>query len=406
MLTGKMVRVRYAKDRIVPYYLDTSDETWQMTAEQLLELFRDMQGHTRGELEEVLSETFGDEATLVHQGLAKLLEDRCEFEVVSGQPPDVTRSLVFRASTQHRQKADEENSPTTAFDREAVIAEVATAMGITKEEVERSLFADLKTEQKLVGFKDLSTEHLLERYNVSLAQAVLLRATRVHVTIIGEPPPRYRQLLRQVKFRRLLCEMERTGPDTYVLHLDGPLTLFSSTLKYGLQLAQFLPTVLLCKKFEVRAELRWGPQKKSKYFLLTPKEGLVSHAPDHGMYVPEELGVFVEAFRKRVTDWEILEESEVYPLGNGYWVPDFQLIHKASGETVRMEVLGFWRKSSAIKHLQTLQLYLKQPYILAVSDDLHIEEHVEELPAGLHRFRHMPLADEVAKLAAKAIGLE
>ena len=99
MLTGKMVRVRYARDRVLPYYLDTRDEAWRQVAEQLLELYRAMVGRTRGEIEELLAETFGDEAgTLVHQGLAKLLEDRCEFEVASGHPPEQLRAAVFRAA--------------------------------------------------------------------------------------------------------------------------------------------------------------------------------------------------------------------------------------------------------------------------------------------------------------------
>ena len=49
-----------------------------------------------------------------------------------------------------------------------------------------------------------------------------------------------------------MCEAERTGPDAYCLHLDGPLSLFSATQKYGLQLALFLPAVLRCRDFELR----------------------------------------------------------------------------------------------------------------------------------------------------------
>ncbi len=70
-----------------------------------------------------------------------------------------------------------------------------------------------------------------------------------------------------------------------------------------------------------------------------------------------------------------------------------------------MEVLGFWRKSSAVKHLQYLQRYATEPFILAVSDQLHIDEILEDMPAGIHRFRHIPLADEIARLAAEAVGV-
>src|SRR3954468_17719841 len=104
MLTGKQVRVRFVRDRVIPYYPDTPDVVWQEQAERLLEVFRGLAGRTRGELEGELDDAFGETTTqLVHQGLAKLLEDRCDFEVQSGHPPDQLREAVFRAATAHRQ---------------------------------------------------------------------------------------------------------------------------------------------------------------------------------------------------------------------------------------------------------------------------------------------------------------
>jgi predicted nuclease of restriction endonuclease-like RecB superfamily len=400
MLTGKLVRVRYGRERILPCYLDVNDAAWVEVAGRLLELFRGQTGRTRGELEADLEEAFGDDpAQVVHQGLAKLLQDRCEFEVVSGQPPERLREAVFRAAAESRSGPD-------PFDREAVLREVAAELGTDPEAVEQGLFADLKSEQHLVSFKDITAERLVQRYNVALAQAVLLRSTRVHVAIRGEPPRRYRQLLRLVKFHRLVCDVEKTGPDSYQLHLDGPLSLFSATQKYGLQLALFLPAVLLCRDFELRAELRWGAQRRPKTFTLASSEGLVSHYPDTGTYVPLELAMFAELFRKKAEAWDIVEETEVFPLGDGFWVPDFRLIHRASGQAVLLEVLGFWRRSSAEKHLARLREHARVPYLLAVSDQLRIDEaELEGLPAGVHRFRQMPLPDEVARLAGEVLGV-
>lgn len=406
MLTGKLVRVRYARDRILPYYIKPNDETHLLLAEGLIDLFRTMIGRTRGELEDLLTETFGeDTGTLLHQGLAKLLEDGCEFEMAADRPPEELRQRVFTAATLQRCGDGDADAPLGPFDRQAALAAVGRELELTPEQVEQGLFADLKSEQKLIAFKEPTPEGLLQRYNEALAQAVLLRAIRVNVTIEREPPQRYRQLLRVLKFRRLLCEVERTGPERYVLHIDGPLSLFSATQKYGLQLALFLPSVLLCRQFQLDAELRWGAQKKPKTFQLTHRDGLVSHVPDHGTYTPPELRLFVESFRKRVADWELHEETEVHPLGNGFWVPDFRLVHRPTGRDVLLEVLGFWRKASAVKHLQYLQRYADRPFLLAVSDQLHIDEAVDELPVGLHRFRHMPLADEVARLAGAALGI-
>jgi predicted nuclease of restriction endonuclease-like RecB superfamily len=398
VLTGKMVRVRYARDRIVPYYLDGDGPEWREVAERLLDLFRAHKGRTRGALEEELRDAFGDATTqLVHQGLAKLLEDRCEFEVVSGQPPEQLREAVFKLAAARRR---ESRPGQHAFDRAAVLAEVGATVGLEAPAVDQGLFADLKSEQALTEFKDITAERLLQRYNVALAQAVLLRSTGVTVNVRGEPPQRYRQLFRQVKFHRLVCEAEATGPGACCLRLDGPLSLFTSTQKYGLQLALFLPSLLQCRDFDLHADLRWGPQRKPKVFTLSARDGLVSDRPDTGMYVPPELAMFVELFRGKVEGWMISQEVDVQQLGSGFWVPDFRLEHKVSGRTVLMEVLGFWRRSSVERHLERLRAHAREPFLLAVSDQLRIDDaELEGLPGAVYRFRQMPLADEVARLA-------
>src|SRR5262249_6605931 len=161
-----------------------------------------------------------DPGQLVHQGLAKLLEDRCEFEVVSGHPPEQLRELVFTtAAARRRGQQGELPVPAMPLDRNAILQEVAARLALTPEAVDQGLFADLKSEQRLVRFKDITAERLLQRYNVALAQAVLLRSTRVQASIRHEPPQRYRQLFRLVKFHRLVCQVEATGPDAYCLRL-------------------------------------------------------------------------------------------------------------------------------------------------------------------------------------------
>jgi predicted nuclease of restriction endonuclease-like RecB superfamily len=404
MLVSKQVRVRYARDRIIPHYLDVEDPSWLEVAERLIELFRGAERRTRGELEQDLEEAFGDDPTqLVPQGLAKLLEDRCEFAVDSAHSPEDLREAVFRAAAAQRQQLTDVS---TTFNRDAVLREVAATLNTTPEVIVQSLFADLKSEQRLTRFEDITPQRLLQRYNVALAQGVLLRAVRVHVTIRNEPPQRYRQLLRRIKFHRLVCEIERLTPETYQLHLDGPMSLFTATQKYGLQLALFLPALLHCRDFELKAELRWGAQRKPKHFTLTPRDGLASHQTDSGVYVPPEMAMFVELFRKRAADWEIHEETEIFPLGTGFWVPDYRLTHRPTGQTVLLEVLGFWRRSSAEQHLARLRQHVVQPFLLAVSDQLHIEDiDLEILPAGIHRFRNLPLPDEIMRLASELLGL-
>jgi uncharacterized protein len=400
MLPTNLVRVRNVRTRLSPQYLDPSSEAWREIAEQVLEVFHNKNGVSRGELEAELEELIGNHpGQILFQGLAKLLEDRCEFEVVSGHPPPEIREKVFAEATKRRAEG--------TFDRDAVLSQVAVELGLSSEAVERGLFADLKSEQRIVRFEDISVTRLIERYNVALAQAILLRATSVTIEIRNETPARFRQLFRSIKFHRLICDAEQTARGTTTLRLDGPLSLFSATQRYGLQLALFLPTLLQCKDFELRAEVRWGVQRKEKNFILTKSEGLVSHLPDHANWTPPELQMFVELFRKKIQGWEIDEEAEVLPLGKSWWAPDFRLTHRPTGKTVLLEVLGFWRRGSAESHLARLRQFAGRPFLLAVSDQLKIDdEELESLPAEIHRFRSMPQPDEIVRLATRVEGEE
>src|SRR4051794_16831223 len=104
MLTGKLVRVRYVRDQIVPLYLDAADVQWLQVAEQLIGIFRSSNGAARGQLEQEIEDLFGDLPNpQIHQGLAKLLEDRCDFEVQSSLPPEEVRDAVFSAAARKRQ---------------------------------------------------------------------------------------------------------------------------------------------------------------------------------------------------------------------------------------------------------------------------------------------------------------
>src|SRR4051812_26358221 len=103
MLPGPLVRVRYARDRILPYFIDPANDEWLQVAEQLRDLYQAHIGEPRGTIEDSIDELFGDDNnTLVQRGLAKLLEDRCDFEMAAGHPPEQLRQEVFRAAVEYR----------------------------------------------------------------------------------------------------------------------------------------------------------------------------------------------------------------------------------------------------------------------------------------------------------------
>lgn len=400
MLTGNLVRVKTAKSRVIPMYLNRESQDWLEVAESLLLIFREGVGMTRGEIEAEIDELVGEGmATLAHRGLAKVLEDRAEFEVVADVPPETLREKVFAAAAEHRKslRAAGHRAP---FKREMVLDAVAAELGIQPNEVAGSLFADLKDENRLLKFDDLTAQRLVDRYNVALAQSVLLRSVLVTAEVRREKPARYRQLFRHLKFHRLLYRVEGNMRDGYTFHIDGPLSLFSATNKYGLQMANFLPALLLCSDFRLDAELRWGPKREPRHFHLESADGLVSHYADSGTYAPPELAAFLDRFRQVAPAWDVSESTEVVELGReGVWVPDYKFVHRATGTDVLVEILGFWKRSSLERLLKLLPGHGPKRYLLAISDRLKVdEEALGELSGPVLRFKEIPNAPELAAM--------
>ena len=178
MLTGTLVRLRFARNRLIPQYVDENDLQWRSVAEQLLVLYRAAQGSTRGELEDEVAEAIGDNPTqVVHQGLAKLLEDRCEFDVESSHAPDALREKAFLLAAARRTAGN--------FDRQAVVIRLSRTNSILGRS--KSITQAVRRLENRTTADSLPGLHgraiCCSRYNVALAQAILLRSTGVTIQI-------------------------------------------------------------------------------------------------------------------------------------------------------------------------------------------------------------------------------
>jgi predicted nuclease of restriction endonuclease-like RecB superfamily len=415
MLTGNLVRARVLKGAVRPYYLDVDDEAWSAVAEQLTAVFEASAGKTLDEIEDAVEEIVsGQPKPLIARGLAKLLADRCEFETAADADPALVRRTVFeeaaRVGWALSAAGTEAPKPLTADERRMrSLSAAAERLKMPAEAVEAAMYGDLKGAQRLVRFRTLTAERLLHRYNVALAQAVLLRAVRMTVRVAGQTPARYRQLFRQLKFHRLMFEAVATPDGGYTLSIDGPASLFRQTTKYGVQMAMFLPALMLCSEWSLDAEVMWGkPEPRPCRFLLDSEDGLRSHHPDTGQYVPDEVAAFAAAFAEKVADWALSEDTPLLPLPEGgVMVPDFRFIHRGTGTEVLMEVLGFWNRGSLQRRLELIRKAGRTDLILALSSELQADEgDLADLPetVTVYRFRAMPLVKDVAGLLKGFLG--
>lgn len=384
MLTTDLVRARVVKGEVRPAYIDASDKELIDLAETLVALFAAHKGKSSGAVDDAMAELIGEDTDfLLHRGLAKLLEDRCEFATDCPVDPVELRRRVFERSVQHHPVSREAGNPVHPTTRAEVLAAVGAELGLDLERTERALYADLSREQLLQSFEPIAPSALLHRYNLALAQAVLFRAVSLEIELAPGDPQRYRQLFRFIKFFRLLYSAKGTGSRGYTLTLDGPASLFQLGAKYGLQMAEFLPALLLCDGWSLRAELLWGKERKRLAFSLEAGSGLRTHYQDRGVYVTDEEAHFVKRFADVAKGWRLDKRPEIYDLdGRGVLVPDFVIVNERDGREALLEIVGFWRKGYLEARGALLAEHGPKNLILAVSQRLRASEDTLESMAG------------------------
>jgi predicted nuclease of restriction endonuclease-like RecB superfamily len=412
VLTGELLRVRSTGGALVPRYLAPGQRARLLpAAEELLTHARAAPAHhaLRAELGAAL-EAVPHAAVdrFVMAGLCKLVLDRCAFAVTPGPEPAALRERTFRLAAERRRTLE----PLGSFDRDAVLADVSAALArdgipLAPAELDARLFADLPEEERCTGFRDLSAGALLDRYDLALAQGVLLRATRVTVWLEGEAPAAVRNLFRAARFHGLLHRVIAEGDGGWRVDLDGPFSLFSAVQRYGLALGLFLPAVLRCRRWRLEADLLWGAARRPMRFVLRPEHGLAAgEPPPPGL--PRELAAFAKAFASLGSAWSVAPCTEILSVpGEPAVVPD--LVFERAGERVYLEAFGYWSRAAVWRRIETLRRGFPARLLLAVGKRLRVSEQaLEDEAAGelyVYREKMRPSAvlERLERLRAAAL---
>ncbi len=377
MLTSDLVRARRSGGALVPRFLDPKAKPRLLeVAQAYLGVFRGMVGQSRETVELALDAVpISSRDRVVADGLRKLCEDRAEFDVASGLDPEsVRRELFTRSAKAHRSLGARDR-----FDRAPVVAEVATLFGATADDVERAMFADLRQRQELVRFDPIPAEALLERYDVSVVQALLLRATRVVLTFSADDPKATRKLFRAARFHGLLYQVRRTdarGAARYEVTFDGPLSLFDAVQRYGLKLALFFPTALEMPAYHLEAEVLHGPERERLTMEIDASSGLAGSRLDAEEPRPE-IDALVRAFRDLESRWDVTDADRIVALpGEVVCAPDLVFSNRETGEEVLFELFGFWSRDAVFQRVALVEKGLAGRMILAVGKHLRVSEAV------------------------------
>lgn len=278
MLPTDLLIHRFSGEEIVPKRLNLDAKTLAI-AEELITLFQNAKGSTRGELNRQLQELEGEETDYrMKRGLAHLLNSGFStFETVSPLDPPMLRERVFALSAQ---AVPSPHSTQTTLDRIAEGLTQELGHEVFTEQVKTGLYADLPDNQILTEFELPTPEALVHRYNLSQVQGVFYRASHMTINAHRNDPGQYKLLFRYVKLFQLMTYIEGDADHGFTLTIDGPTSLFKPSTRYGLAIAKLLPALLHVTRWSLAAQLHLTDSYSGK-----PRQGRFSLDSECGLVI-------------------------------------------------------------------------------------------------------------------------
>ena len=363
MLRSEHVMARLNRGRLVPHKLSPDDTRVLDVAEVICDLYAGHVGSPRSRLERELTAMEEDlgpgldprRGFRIVRALAKLLEERAGWSSPTESDPYTLRTRIFELAAALPEPPAAERGLLETPTREDVLSQVAVETGVV--DPAASMYADRQGAQLLGDFERPSPGDLVRRYNVAQIQGVLYSAKEL-VVDLGEGADA-RLVFHYVKTLGLIYDLEPLSRG-HRLRLDGPLSIFGGTRRYGLRLAKFLPGLLLTSPWKLSANVDWKG-RDTVLELDSETAGLDSHylGPKHEREADDVRGAFVRAWEraKDTGGWKLERGGDVlaFPERRAALVPDFTLRRVDTGEVVQLEILGFWSERNLVERVSLLR---------------------------------------------------
>lgn len=419
MLTKELVRYRMMGGRIKPRFINPADGGLLDLAAAMLAVHDVETRQTRAWLAEEmtpLSRAIKD--LKLAKGLAKLVDDACVFESPAEIDYRLSRRSLFEASA----KLLGAGADIDAFN--AAMSPLAAEFAV-EGDGGFDPYADLPDNERLVKIKLFRPVDVLNRYNISLVQALLLSADSLTVSFAAPEPAKMRNIFKYLKFNRLLAEIsmdglsmngddggirEFRGAKSVVLRIDGPASVLNQGKAYGLRLAVFFPAVCALERWRLTAEVKIG--RDGGVLSLDESSGLICHYRNYSAHIPEEIRLFEDYFNSRSMDWKIAAEPYYLNLGGQELVfPDF-VFRSGAGSLVCLELFHRWHSFKLAARLEQLRADPGLPLIIGVDrfllggSGLKAEIESADLVERVFPFRDFPGVDRVVKYLDRLAGRE
>lgn len=402
MLTLQLLRVRTRNGAIYPLFCTREDDI--ELAKKMIQEFE--QTWKNKEKKAVLEDRIsameesdaGSDYKLVRAFYA-LLERRCKFksrESNSDNDGETSSTIPIIDPPRIRKAVFEESSKRgfalTELERVEIADSVASKLHLPSHDVVlKALWSDLDDNLILDYFDAIDPEALVGWYNLSLMQTLLFNCTKLDFYISGGS--NWKRVLRSVKRLGLMYHLQQPQQqqeNRIICSLEGPLSLFKLTDRYGTLLAKLLPSIIfpLDKKREVSSGGEWHldawivrktmdgrkiyefkiskneiPELMTDPFSSIPSSSVTekeltgpsssSLYNDYNNFDSAVEEKFAKRFEQAETGWRLTREPDPLVLSNGgAFIPDFMF--EKYKKKIYLEIVGFWTKEYLERKLQKL----------------------------------------------------
>lgn len=390
MLPSLLLRVRTRKGTIFPLFCTEEKGDLQLAEELIGQFDQSIQHHEKKKsLEKRIATVEGqyDDYKLV-RGLSTLLERRCQFSIFdNGSAGDMAdpvsvRKALFEESTRIALAL-------TEFDRDKVIDIVASKMNLSTSYIRQVMWTDLEENMILEQFSSLGPNELLGWYNLSLMQTLLFNCTKLEFCVHGGV--NWKHVLRDVKRLGLMYNLQHnkvrneqrsnnntidynntdaasavtyndTDETELVCALDGPISLFKLTDRYGTSIAKLLPSIISSERWSLNSWIVRKTMSGKKIYefnissLEVPSLLIDPYSSNNRLVSYFDSSVeekFANRFEQVANGWRLIREPDPLIVTEGRaFIPDFMF--QKYDRKIYLEIVGFWTREYLEKKIQKL----------------------------------------------------
>ncbi|MEM0135855.1 MAG: DUF790 family protein [Thermoplasmatales archaeon] len=219
-------------------------------------LFSRCKGWSKGEIEEELKNMeLKVQNPKILRGLALIMFRASEFRRPSPLDSEKVRKEIFSIA---------KNPIVNPEERKAILERIASFMSATIQEVDDAIYGDKESNIILVSPFNASPDMLAKKFNEEQIETVIMKSLWVEVSTKTQA----NDFIRSLRTKGLLFE-ERIQDDRHVIRVNGPVSIFEKSERYGTKLALFVRYVLSHDDWEINASIslksNTGKKRKDEF---------------------------------------------------------------------------------------------------------------------------------------------